>query len=74
MHYLQTLTETNHRLLTDIKILLDFVPNHTSDEHEWFKKSIRQEKPYDDYYVWKDKIGMTRNASGAMIPTPPNNW
>ena len=43
----------------NIEILLDLVMNHTSSEHEWFKKSERHDKWYKDYYVWLDK---------------PNNW
>lgn len=51
-----------------LKVLLDFVPNHSSHEHEWFKKSIKKIKPYDDYYIWRDAkiVGGNRN--------PPNNW
>ncbi|XP_052892698.1 maltase A1-like [Anopheles moucheti] len=48
-----------------IKVILDFVPNHTSDEHEWFVKSVNNEGDYRDYYVW-------RNA-GTNQGTP-NNW
>jgi glycosidase len=49
-------------------VLLDLVPNHTSDQHEWFKESSRtdsESNKYKDYYVWKvseDKVN------------PPNNW
>ncbi len=39
----------------DIKIIIDLVMNHTSDEHEWFRKSLEGIKPYDDYYIWNDK-------------------
>ena len=39
----------------DIKIIIDLVMNHTSDEHEWFKKSLKGIKPYDDFYIWEDK-------------------
>ncbi|KAK2579943.1 hypothetical protein KPH14_007623 [Odynerus spinipes] len=51
-----------------LKVLLDFVPNHSSHEHEWFKKSIKRIKPYDDYYVWRD----AKIVSGKRHP--PNNW
>ncbi|XP_025200270.1 maltase A1-like [Melanaphis sacchari] len=52
-----------------IKVLLDFVPNHTSDEHEWFQKSIKKIEPFTDYYVWKDPI---IDIHGNK--TPPSNW
>jgi glycosidase len=55
--------------IADIKVILDFVPNHSSDEHEWFVKSALKEEPYTDYYVWHDgKL----DADGKRIP--PNNW
>lgn len=51
-----------------LKVILDFVPNHTSHQHPWFKKSIQKIDPYTDYYVWRDPkiINGTRH--------PPNNW
>lgn len=53
-----------------LKLVLDFVPNHSSDEHEWFKKSERRELGYEDYYIWRDpKIDPVSN-----IKIPPNNW
>lgn len=49
----------------DIKLVMDFVPNHTSDEHRWFRNSRRSEdNPYRDYYFWRQ--GIKGN--------PPNNW
>ena len=42
-----------------MKIIMDLVVNHTSDEHEWFQKSRQRIDPYTDYYIWRDK---------------PNNW
>ncbi|KAM7353268.1 maltase 2-like isoform 2-T2 [Cochliomyia hominivorax] len=52
-----------------IKIILDFVPNHTSDQCEWFKKSAAKETGYEDFYIWTDgKI----NEEGEH--EPPNNW
>lgn len=45
------------------------VPNHTSDDHEWFKKSVAKERGFENFYVWHDG---TPNGSGK--PLPPNNW
>ena len=38
-----------------LRIIMDFVPNHSSNEHEWFLKSEQREDPYTDYYVWRDR-------------------
>lgn len=54
-----------------LKLILDFVPNHSSDEHEWFKKSVNREQGYEDYYVWRDG---KRNPNNASEMLPPNNW
>ena len=43
-----------------IRLIMDLVANHTSDEHPWFIESKKsKDNPYRDYYIWKDK---------------PNNW
>ncbi|XP_055710285.1 maltase 2-like isoform X1 [Phlebotomus papatasi] len=52
-----------------LKVILDFVPNHTSDNHEWFINSVNRVSGYEDYYVWHD--GHV-DANGE--PQPPNNW
>lgn len=53
----------------DIKVIMDLVINHTSDEHEWFKQSIDVNSRYHDYYIWgKGKPG----KNGKELP--PNNW
>ncbi|MBQ9369760.1 MAG: alpha-glucosidase [Clostridia bacterium] len=39
-----------------IKVIMDFVANHTSSEHEWFKRArTSREDPYHDYYYWADE-------------------
>lgn len=53
-----------------IKVLLDFVPNHSSDQCEWFKKSINGDLKYKDYYVWRS--GYFDLILNKTIP--PNNW
>ena len=53
-----------------LKLILDFVPNHSSDEHEWFKKSERREPGYEDFYIWRS--GKRDNVSNIIVP--PNNW
>ena len=57
------LLEEAHR--RDLKVMLDWVPNHTSDRHPWFvdSRSSRQSRRRD-WYVWRDGRGSE----------PPNNW
>ena len=49
---------------------MDMVPNHSSDQHDWFLKSVQRVEPYTDYYVWRDANGT--DAEGK--PKAPNNW
>jgi alpha-glucosidase len=50
----------------DIRVILDFVPNHTSDQHPWFEESrSSRTNPKRDWYVWADPA-----SNGG----PPNNW
>ena len=49
-----------------LKVILDFVPNHTSDRHPWFLESrLSRDNPKRDWYIWRDP------APGGG---PPNNW
>jgi alpha-glucosidase len=50
----------------NMRLVLDWVPNHTSDQHPWFLDARSSpDSPYRDFYVWKDSA-----ADGG----PPNNW
>lgn len=49
----------------NMKLIMDLVINHTSDEHPWFKKSLKNKNnKYADYYIWKDPVDGEE----------PNNW
>ena len=64
-----TMLETAHCL--GIKILMDLVVNHSSDEHAWFEASrASRDNEYRDYYIWRDSSGHDE----AGNPLPPNNW
>ncbi|MBI5964777.1 MAG: alpha-glucosidase [Chloroflexi bacterium] len=55
----KTFLDESHK--RNIRVILDLVLNHTSDEHEWFVESkSSRDNPKADWYVWAD--------------TPPNNW
>ena len=50
----------------EIRVIVDFVPNHTSDQHPWFvESSSSRTNPKRDWYVWRD---------GKAPGQPPNNW
>ncbi|NWJ00362.1 SLC31 protein, partial [Crypturellus undulatus] len=51
-----------------LKLIMDLIPNHTSDKHRWFQLSRNRTGKYTDYYVWHD----CAQAGGSL--TPPNNW
>ena len=48
-----------------IRLMLDMVFNHTSTEHEWFRRALSGDPDYEDYYIWRE---------GGPDGTPPNNW
>lgn len=59
------LLDTAHQ--KGLRIIMDLVINHTSDQHEWFLKSKDKNSPYHDYYIW-------RKGKGRNGKQPPNNW
>lgn len=53
-----------------LKLLLDFVPNHSSDQHPWFQESrSSRDSAKRDWYIWRDA---RTGADGERLP--PNNW
>ncbi|KAG5675793.1 hypothetical protein PVAND_005667 [Polypedilum vanderplanki] len=54
----------------NLRIILDFVPNHTSNRHEWFLNSEISVSEYENFYVWHDGIPQKNDGQ----PLPPNNW
>ena len=69
MAYFDELLATAHE--HGIKLMVDLVVNHTSDEHEWFRQArLAKDNPYRDYYVWRDPAGFSEDGT----PIPPNNW
>ncbi|MDQ2071623.1 glycoside hydrolase family 13 protein [Haloarcula sp. NS06] len=63
----ETLVEEVHD--RDMRLVMDLVVNHTSDQHEWFRKSRQRDPEYEDYYIWRE--GGTDEDGD---PVPPNNW
>lgn len=63
MKDIEVMIEKAHEL--GLKIMMDLVVNHTSDEHRWFEESRKsKDNPYRDYYIWKDPVNGKE----------PNNW
>ena len=73
------LTESHHR---NIRVILDLVLNHTSDEHPWFLESkSSRDNPKADWYIWHDGAYLrlppnSKNLGGEQEGgrVPPNNW
>jgi glycosidase len=50
----------------DLRVIVDWVPNHTSDQHPWFIESrSSRDNPKRDWYIWRD---------AKLDGSPPNNW
>ena len=64
---LDALLEDVHR--RGMRLLLDFVPNHTSSQHPWFVDALASRSAeHRDWYIWRDPI------AGEGTPQPPNDW
>ncbi len=62
----------------DIRLIMDLVVNHTSDEHEWFVRSRDQDPDYDEFYWWREGVDAEdvewESAEGPAGEAPPNGW
>ena len=61
--------DNGSELVSGLRVMIDFVPGHTSSDHQWFQLSAERTSPYEDYYIW---------ANGTTLPNgtvvEPNNW
>lgn len=59
----------------NMRVLIDIVINHTSDQHEWFQASRSDpDGPYGDYYVWSDTDDKFRDYRIIFVDTEESNW
>ena len=59
----------------NMRIVIDLVINHTSDQHPWFQASREDpEGPYGDYYVWSDTDEKYDNVRVIFVDTEETNW
>ncbi|MCU1405593.1 MAG: trehalose synthase [Glaciihabitans sp.] len=59
----------------NMRIVIDYPLNHTSDAHDWFQQSREDpEGPYGDYYVWSDTDDKYKNIRIIFVDTEESNW
>ena len=69
----KTLLDAAHE--RGLKVIVDLVMNHTSDQHMWFQESRKDpDGPYRDYYVWSDDPTKYSDARIIFIDTEVSNW
>lgn len=65
--------ESEHlkKIILGIYVIMDLIPNHTSDKHPWFLESRKggADNPFSDFYIWHDGKFL---EDGTRVP--PNNW
>src|SRR5690606_16655716 len=67
------LLEAAHAL--GLRVLVDLVLNHTSDQHPWFQEARRgPESPYHSYYVWSATPDRYANVRRIFVDVEPSNW
>lgn len=57
-----------------IKIVMDLVPNHSSNQHPWFSLSENRTEGYEDYYVWQNPNATTGEAPNNWVSSSINVW
>jgi maltose alpha-D-glucosyltransferase/alpha-amylase len=58
-----------------MRVIMDFIPNHSSDQHEWFQQARKdRESPYREYYVWSDDPDKYKDARVIFIDSEKSNW
>lgn len=67
--YFELIEEAKKR---NIKIMMDLVLNHTSDEHIWFKKALQKDENYYDYYIFRDEPNEIESIFGGSAWTYSN--
>jgi maltose alpha-D-glucosyltransferase/alpha-amylase len=69
---MMTLDEVHRR---GMRLIMDLVLNHTSDQHPWFREARRsKDSPLRDYFVWSDTDDKYRDARIIFIDTEKSNW
>jgi maltose alpha-D-glucosyltransferase / alpha-amylase len=59
----------------NIRVIIDFVMNHTSDQHPWFQESrAHPDGPYGDFYVWRETDHGYPDARVIFVDTETSNW
>jgi maltose alpha-D-glucosyltransferase/alpha-amylase len=66
------LLEQAHR--RGIRVVMDFVVNHTSDQHPWFLEARDPESSKHDWYVWSDDTSLYADARVIFVDTHDSNW
>lgn len=70
--FAELVTEAHAR---GIRVVIDLVMNHTSDQHPWFQASRADpEGPYGDFYVWSDDDSRYPDARIIFVDTETSNW
>ena len=57
-----------------MRVVADFVVNHTSNEHPWFQESRKPGSPKRDWYVWSDTVKKYEEARIIFVDTEKSNW